>query len=63
MKTNKSHKKLFLNKKTIAALDCRSMNGIYGGTLPTEMHCKTTRDYPCPTDVELCGKTVLVCIM
>ncbi len=44
------NKKLALNKKTIAPLGHQQMNGIHGGTLPTEMFCKTTRDYPCPTD-------------
>jgi len=49
MKDQKFNKKLSLNKQTVAALDQNQMNGVYGGTLPTEMYCKTTRDYPCTT--------------
>ncbi len=61
MKTQRFDKKLTLNKKTIATLDQDQMQGIYGGTLPTEMFCKTSRDYPCPTDPQLCAISFFVC--
>lgn len=54
MKTKTIIKKLSLNKKTVSSLDNQGLNAIKGGTLPTEMYCKTTRDYPCPTDYVLC---------
>jgi len=55
MKNQKFNKKLSLNKQTVAALDQNQMSGVYGGTLPTEMYCKTTRDYPCATDTCRCS--------
>lgn len=61
MKNQKFDKKLFLNKQTVATLAQDQMNQVYGGTLPTEMYCKTTRDYPCPTDVT-CRCSALACV-
>lgn len=55
MKNQKFNKKLSLNKQTVAALDQNQMGSVYGGTLPTEMFCKTTRDYPCGTNTCQCS--------
>ncbi len=52
MKQKKSDKELILNKKTIATLENRQINAVYGGT------CLTERCPICATGGALsCGET------
>jgi natural product precursor len=54
MKSQKINKKLSLNKETIAALEEKQLKSVIGGTLPTEMFCKTISCVRCSNlDCEL----------
>ncbi len=51
MKSQNLNKKLSLNKETIAALEEKQLKNVVGGTLPTEMFCKTISCIRCSEPV------------
>lgn len=70
MKVKKYEKKLALNKKTIADLEVKELNGVVGG-IPTETNDPVVKTCPCESVVvcqyteqntcDTCNQTCLAC--